>query len=397
MVDKYYCALCSNLEIDRKDKKVLCFDVNNLGTTQPIRIQCDGAVDAEQWLRDMTPLMPRKIGMLAALDNVGSQVPRFAAYQCGCLFLFNVSRDKKKNYQLAKTYPAGKCRCTAQTKTSCCGCDSNYAVLDYSVLCSVTVTKPPHVFELKEQESGKVFKYQQSDSKGDIWAEFLALEFKSYNDKVTGDADAKKLRTKNLFRKIKVSASLIAAFASESEQGKARTLAELEEKRRLEDEEDIRLDALEAEEEEAHVQLQKSTFKKNAAAAEQKKAERLAARQDVGQLREQIDEMQAESQNLADALVKAKVSRHEVELELANEEAATKSKIEHVKTMVEELRKLSKGKLPVWLERELKVEEQSGAKRKRLSWETEDSKASDADLATFASTALAADDGYLAN
>ena len=39
VVDKYFCALCSNLQLDSKDKKVLCFDVNNLGTTTNVRIQ----------------------------------------------------------------------------------------------------------------------------------------------------------------------------------------------------------------------------------------------------------------------------------------------------------------------------------------------------------------------
>ena len=133
----------------------------------------------------------------------------------------------------------------------------------------------------------------------------------------------------------KVSASLISAFASESEKGKARTLAELavrdavidepkwnqlfainvaavgvdaasfalpQEKRRLEDEEDIRLDALEADEEEESVRQAKAAVKQNAAAAERRKAERLAARQDAGQLRAQIDEMQAESQEVSASL-----------------------------------------------------------------------------------------------
>ena len=128
--------------------------------------------------------------------------------------------------------------------------------------------------------------------------QLVALELAvhtAYHDKTTGAATAKKLRTKNLFRKIKVSATLISAFASEANAGKARTLAELTEQRRLEDEEDIRLDALEVDEEEAHVEQAKQAVKVNNKAAEKKKAERLAARADTTQLAAQIDEMQVSS------------------------------------------------------------------------------------------------------
>ena len=218
----------------------------------------------------MTPLMPTRTGMVSGLDTNGGKGQRFAAYQNDCLFLFNVSKDKKKNYRLAKTFPASKTSAEDHTEAETLG-----------------------FFLLTEKSSGRIFKYQQHDKELiKEWAGYLAAELKTYHDKTTGAATAKKLRTNNLFRKIKVSATLISAFASEANAGKARTLAELAEQRRLEDEEDIRLDTLEVDEEEAHVEQAKQAVKVNNKAAEKKKAERLAARADTTQLAAQIDEMQ---------------------------------------------------------------------------------------------------------
>ena len=56
--------------------------------------------------------------------------------------------------------------------------------------------------------------------------------------------------------------------------------------------------------------------------------------------------------------------------------------------MVDELRKLTKGKLPFWLEKELEKEAQSSGGRKKMAKKVAD----DSDMASFAEKALASAD-----
>eukprot|EP01050_Picozoa_sp_SAG11_P007562 SAG11_NODE_636_length_8034_cov_5.199118_7_plen_72_part_00 len=51
--------------------------------------------------------MPTKCEMIGATLGKEKAI-RFASWQAECLFLFNVSKDKRKNYRLAKTFPATK-------------------------------------------------------------------------------------------------------------------------------------------------------------------------------------------------------------------------------------------------------------------------------------------------
>ena len=64
------------------------------------------------------------------------------------------------------------------------------------------------------------------------------------------------------------------------------------------------------------------------------------------------------------------------------------AKIAHVESMVDELRKLTKGNLPFWLEKELEKEAQSSAGRKKMAKKLAD----DSDMASFAEKALASAD-----
>ena len=89
----------------------------------------------------------------------------------------------------------------------------------------------------------------------------------------------------------------------------------------------------------------------------------------------------------------AKASRAAVVKELAEEEAATDAKLAHVDSMVDELRKLTKGKLPFWLEKELELEAAASASRKKMAKEAGGGGDGDAGMmASFAAKALATED-----
>ena len=135
IVDQYSLPLMSTAAIE---KDVVTFSARtDAGVEMDVRITCDGVADAKEWLAAIKELLPAKTGTLECctasifesykqrgsqahvlqMDNKKAKAsatlkldPRFASWQAGVLFLYNLSTAKvpksgSKFYKLQRAFP----------------------------------------------------------------------------------------------------------------------------------------------------------------------------------------------------------------------------------------------------------------------------------------------------
>ena len=382
-----------------------------------VRITCDGASDATEWLEAIQQLLPAKSGPLGCttlstfeayrtrvasaggtgegappgltkLEEVkwrkqqakleqqkkkkkggGSKggdgeasldlEPRWLAWQEGVLFVFNHSKEKTKRYKLAKAFPV-----VSSCSVLWLGFPPHGRVVaqeELKIEDVASVGKAVDGFVLSDgRDGGRGFYLSATAEGGHLqvkqWVKAIRAEQERRATQALEKESLKLQKRRNVLLKVKM-ATLLGA---EGRHRREREDSELEARRRREEEEDEELDRLEAEEEQEA--LREKERAAAAASLERDKAlmARVAARHNAERLEAEIVGLRSQVEEMEVKVATARAGTQKLRAEVEQEEEETARKEADVDQMVDELRTLVDGKLPRWLEHDLKKAGKAG-------------------------------------